>query len=106
MFKYNVTNECTALLGWKSDFRGVSESGFSSCTVPTYYCRSKYFQVIGNQISEVFPIYRIWIMEVGLMPEVTRGQVDNENSSQSQYLNMLNNIQSGGLYIQVREHSH
>ena len=45
-------------------------------------------------------------MEVGLMLEVTRGQVDNENNSQSQYLNILNNIQSGGLYIQVREHNH
>ena len=45
-------------------------------------------------------------MEVGLMLEVTRGQVDNENNSQSQYSNILNNIQGGGLYIQVREHSH
>jgi len=31
------------------------------------------------------------------MSEVTRGQVDNENNSQSQYLNILNNIQSEGL---------
>ena len=27
-----VTSECTALLSWKSGFRGVSDSGFSSCT--------------------------------------------------------------------------
>ena len=31
------------------------------------------------------------------MLEVTRGQVDNENNSQRQYLNILNNIQSEGL---------
>src|SRR5882724_3256558 len=36
-------------------------------------------------------------MEVGVMLEVTRGQVDNDNNSQSQYLNILNNIQSEGL---------
>jgi len=33
-----VLSECTALLGWKLGFRGVSDSGFSSCTAPTYYC--------------------------------------------------------------------
>jgi len=32
------------------------------------------------------------------MLEVTRGRVDNENNSQSQYLNISNNIQGGGLY--------
>ena len=31
-----VTSECTALLSWRSDFGGVSDSGFSSCTAPTY----------------------------------------------------------------------
>ena len=31
------------------------------------------------------------------MSEMTRGQVDNENNSQSQYSNILNNIQSEGL---------
>ena len=30
-----VTSECTALLGQKSDFWGVSDSSFSSCTAPT-----------------------------------------------------------------------
>jgi len=40
------------------------------------------------------------------MSEVTRGQVDNENNSQSRYLNISNIVQCGGLYIQVREHSH
>ena len=39
----SVTSECTALLGWKSGVRGVSDRGFSSCAVPTYYCGSKYF---------------------------------------------------------------
>jgi len=39
----------------------------------------------------------IQITEVGVMLEMTRGQVDNENNSQSQYLNISNNIQSGGL---------
>ena len=36
-------------------------------------------------------------MEVGVMLEVTRGRVDNENNSQSRYLNIFNNIQSEGL---------
>jgi len=36
-------------------------------------------------------------MEVGVMSEMTRGRVDNENNSQSQYSNILNNIQSEGL---------
>ena len=31
------------------------------------------------------------------MSEVTRGQVDNENNSQSQYSNISNNIQGEGL---------
>src|SRR5882724_5000325 len=31
-----VTSECTALLGWRLGFRWVSDSGFSSCAVPTY----------------------------------------------------------------------
>jgi len=38
--------------------------------------------------------YRSW-MDVG--SKTHRGQVDNENNSQSQYLNILNNIQSLGL---------
>src|SRR5882724_9005208 len=38
-----VMSEYTALLSQKSGFRGVSESGFSSCAAPIYYCRSKYF---------------------------------------------------------------
>jgi len=41
----SVMSECTALLSQKSGFRGVSDSGFSSCAAPTYYCRSKYFLV-------------------------------------------------------------
>ena len=45
MFKYTVKSECTALLGQKSDFRAVSNSGFSSCAVPTYYCGSEYLLV-------------------------------------------------------------
>ena len=51
-------------------------------------------------------MYGNWIMEVGVMLEVTRGQVDNENNNQSRYLNILNIVQGGGLYIRVREHSH
>ena len=43
MFKYTVMSECTALLGQKSGVGGVSDSGFSSCTAPTYYCGSEYF---------------------------------------------------------------
>ena len=38
-----VTSECTAPL--KSGFRGVLDSGFSLCAVPTYYCGSKYSKV-------------------------------------------------------------
>ena len=45
LFFKSVTSECTALLGQKSGFRGVLDSSFSLCTVPTYYCRSKYFLV-------------------------------------------------------------
>ena len=51
--------------------------------------------------SEVFPIDGNQIMGVGLMSEVTRGQVDNENdsqSSQSRYSNISNIVQGGGLY--------
>ena len=47
-----------------------------------------------------------WIMGVGWMSGVTRGQVDNENNNQSQYSNISNIVQGGGLYIHVREHSH
>ena len=36
-------------------------------------------------------------MEIGLMSEVTRGQVDNENNIQSQYSNISNKIQNEGL---------
>jgi len=43
MFKYTVKSQCTALLNQKSGFGGSSDSGFSSCTAPTYYCASKYF---------------------------------------------------------------
>src|SRR5882724_8465492 len=39
----SVMSECTPLLGWKLDFEGVLDSGFSSCAVPTYYCGSEYF---------------------------------------------------------------
>jgi len=38
------------------------------------------------------------ITGVGWMSEVTRGRVDNENNSQSQYLN-ISNIVQGGVYI-------
>src|SRR5882724_12985396 len=110
-------SECTALLGQRLGFRGVSDSGFSSCTMPTSYCRSKYFyrqhpqvwnlirtehslnreELRFNNKLELFPICRNWIMEIRVMLEVTRGQVDNENNHQSQYLNISNNIQSEGL---------
>ena len=59
----------------------------------------RYFQYIeiGNQrYSQVTGIgLQRW------MSEVTRGRVDNENNSQSQYLNILIMVQGGGLYIQV-----
>ena len=42
-------------------------------------------------VSEI----RIW--EFRVMSEMTRGQVDNENNSQSQYSNILNNTQSESL---------
>src|SRR5882724_10928141 len=38
-----VKSECTALLGRRLGYGGVSDSGFSLCTVPTYYCGSEYF---------------------------------------------------------------
>ena len=39
----HVTSEYTALLSRKSGFGGVSDSGFSLCAAPTYYCGSEYF---------------------------------------------------------------
>ena len=50
--------------------------------------------------SEVFPV-----MGIGLwrwMSEVTRSRVDNENNSQSQYPNLSNIVQGGGLYMSQR----
>jgi len=38
---------------------------------------------IGNQIPGLIPIFGIQIMEVRIVSEMTRGQVDNENNSQS-----------------------
>ena len=40
-----VMSECTALLSQKSGLGGVSDSSFSSCAAPTYYCGSEYFLV-------------------------------------------------------------
>ena len=98
-------------------WRGL-DSGFSSCAVPTYYCGSKYFynqhpkvwKLIGTKCSlnrgehrviiklEVFPIVlEIRVQKFRVMLEVTRGQVDNENNSQSQYLNISNKLQSESL---------
>ena len=45
----SVRSQCTALLNQKSGFRGVSDSSFSPCAEPTYYCVSKYFY---NQFLE------------------------------------------------------
>src|SRR5882724_9323513 len=52
------------------------------------------------QKSKVFPVsgIRLWRW----MSEVTRGRVDNENNSQSRYLNMSNIVQ-GGVYIYESE---
>ena len=58
---------------------------------------SQIFPILGNRKLEVFPIDENWITEVGWMSEVTRGQVDNENNSQSQYLSISNIVQGGGL---------
>src|SRR5882724_6223859 len=49
-----VTSECTALLGRRSGFGGVSDSGFSSCAEPTS-CGSKYFY---NQCPRVQNLIR------------------------------------------------
>src|SRR5882724_10948106 len=38
-----VTSECTSLLSQRLGYGGFLDSGFSSCTAPTYYCRSEYF---------------------------------------------------------------
>jgi len=46
-----VTSECTALLGQRSGFRGVLDSGFSLWAAPTYYCGSEYFH---NQCPQVW----------------------------------------------------
>jgi len=49
----SVTSECTALLSQKSGFRGVSDSGFSLCTAPTYYFRSKYLLVSSHKFGNL-----------------------------------------------------
>jgi len=54
----------------------------------------EYFWKFRNQSSQVQSDVR-----------ETRGQVDNENNSQSQYLNILNNIHGGSLIYGVREQS-
>ena len=43
MFEYTVMSQCTALLNQESGFGGGSDSGFSLCAEPTYYCASEYF---------------------------------------------------------------
>src|SRR5882724_9297919 len=48
-----VTSQCTALLNHKSEFGGGLDSGFSLCTAPTYYCRSKYFYSQDPQIRKL-----------------------------------------------------
>ena len=68
--------------------------------------KSRLFPVYGNQESGVFPVGRNRITGVGWMLEVTRGRVDNENDNQSRYSNISNIVQGGGLYIQVKGHSH
>ena len=40
---FAVMSEYTALLSQQLGVRGVLDSGFSSCTGPTYYCGSEYF---------------------------------------------------------------
>jgi len=50
-----VMSECTALLSQRLDYRGVFDSGFSSCTAPTYYCRSEYFY---SQCPQVWNLIR------------------------------------------------
>ena len=67
---------------------------------------SQLFPVYGNRESEVSSVSGHQITGVRWMTEVTRGRVDNENNNQSQYSNISNIVQGGGLYIRVREHSH
>ena len=57
----------------------------------------RYFQYIetGNQRYSQVTGIGLW----RLMLEVTRGQIDNENNTQSQYSNISNIVQGGGLYI-------
>src|SRR5882724_1749825 len=50
--------------------------------------------------SKVFPVSGIGLWR--WMSEVTRGRVDNENNSQSRYLNMSNIVQCG-VYIYKSE---
>jgi len=68
--------------------------------------KADYFRYMEIESRRYFPVNRNRIMGVRWMSEVTRGRVDNENNNQSQYSNILNIVQGGGLYIQVREHSH
>ena len=57
-FPTGVTSECIALLGRKLGFGGVSDSGFSSCTAPTYYCGSKYFYNQHPQVQNLIKTER------------------------------------------------
>jgi len=74
--------------GWNSEYGGFPID-------PGFGLQKSDISNTSDQKSEVFPVTGIglqrWILEV------TRGQVDNENNSQSQYSNISNNIQSAGL---------
>ena len=81
---------------WNSEYGGISNR--SGIQIMEVGC-----PILENQRTEVFPIDGYRITGVGWRSEVTRGGVDNENNSQSQYLNISNIVQGGGsIYTSLR----
>src|SRR5882724_9416940 len=68
---FSVTSQCTALLSQKSDVRGGSDSSFSLCAAPTYYCRSEYFY---SQCPQVWK-------SIGMEHSLNRGEPRVKNKA-------------------------
>ena len=76
--------------GWNSEYVGFPID-------PGFRLQKSDISNTSDRKSEVFPVTGIGLWR--WMSEVTRDRVDNENNSQSQYSNILNIVQGGGLYI-------
>jgi len=90
MYRLCVMSQCTALLNRKSGFRGVSDSGFSSCTAPAYYFRSEYFysqcpqvwKLIGTDHSLNREEHRV-IIKLDLFPIIQKSEFGSQSDVRS-----------------------